>query len=100
MPAISLPQLNPYERKKLFLLSAISLSLIISWILFSPSGTFRLFTVQSNLSTISTENDALRVENQKLQAEIIKLKTDSVYLEQVAREKGLLKRNEMVFVFK
>lgn len=100
MPAISLPQLNPYERKKLIVLSVITFSIISLWLLFSPTGTLRLFSVQSELSTIRADNMALRTANEALQAEIVKLKTDSVYLEQVAREQGLLKRNEMVFVFK
>ncbi len=100
MPAISLPQLNPYERKKLFILSLVTFCIIALWILFSPNGTFQLFSVQSELSTVSTENSALRTENEALRAEIVQLKTNSEYLEQVARELGLLKRNEMVFVFK
>ncbi len=100
MPAISLPQLNPYERKKLIVLSVITFSIISLWLLFSPNGTFQLFSVQSELSTIRTDNITLRAENEVLRAEIMKLKTDSVYLEQVAREQGLLKRNEMVFIFK
>lgn len=100
MPVISLPQLNPYERKKIALLSVITFGIIALWLLFAPNGTLQLFSVQSNLSTIRSDNTVLRTENEALRAEIVKLKTDSVYLEQVAREQGLLKRNEMVFVFK
>ena len=100
MPAINLPQLNPYERKKLFILSAITFCFIGMWLIFSSNGTFQLFSVQSDLSEINTENIALRSENEALRLEITKLKTDSEYLEQVAREKGLLQRNEMVFIFK
>jgi cell division protein FtsL len=100
MPALSLPQLNPYERKKLFILSALTICIIGLWLLLSPKGTLHLFSVQSELSVITEENKALRAENEALQAEITKLKTDSEYIEQIAREKGLLKHNEMVFVFK
>ena len=100
MPAISLPQLNPYERKKLFILSAITFCALALWLLFSPTGTLHLFSVQSEVTKISSENTLLRTENELLRAEVIKLKTDSEYIEQIAREQGLLKRNEMVFVFK
>lgn len=100
MPTISLPQLNPYERKKLFILSAITFCCMTLWILFSPNGTLHFYTVQSELAQVDNENLSLRIENEALRAEITKLKTDSDYLEQVAREQGLLKRNEMVFVFK
>ncbi|MDA3972212.1 MAG: septum formation initiator family protein [Desulfobulbaceae bacterium] len=100
MRAISLPQLNPYERKKLFILSAITLCFITMWILFSANGTLHLVTVQSELSKVDNENNALRTKNEELRAEITKLKTDSGYLEQVARQEGFLKRDEMVFVFK
>ena len=100
MPALSLPQLNPYERKKLFILSTLTVCIIGLWLFFSPKGTLHLFSTQSKLSVVSNENNTLRVENEALRAEIIKLKTDSEYLEHIAREKGLLKHNEMVFVFK
>jgi cell division protein FtsB len=100
MPAISLPHLNPYERKKIVILSVVTLCLISIWLIFSPNGTMHLFNVQSDLNSIQNDNDALRIENEALRTEIIMLKTDSEYLEQVAREQGLLKRNEMVFVFK
>ncbi len=100
MPAISLPQLNPYERKKLLLLSVITFLFVTIWTLFSPSGTFQLFSVQSDLAQIENENISLRAENDSLRTEINMLKNDSDYVEQVAREKGLLKRDEMVFVFK
>ncbi len=99
MPAISLPQLNPYERKKLFILSVITFCLITLWLLFSPKGTFHLLSIHSDLAVINTKNSILRSENETLRTEIVKLKTDSVYLKQVAREKGLLQRDEMVFVF-
>lgn len=100
MPTITLPQLNPHERKKLLILSAVTFCFVTLWILFSPNGTLHFYTVQSELSKVDNENLSLRMENEALRVEITKLKTDSEYLEQVAREQGLLKRNEMVFVFK
>jgi cell division protein FtsB len=100
MLAITRPQLNPSEKKKLFILSIITFCFVTLWILFSPNGTFHFFSVQSDLSKINNENSSLRTENDALRSEITKLKTDSAYLEQVARENGLLKRDEMVFVFK
>lgn len=100
MPATILQQLNHQEKKKAFFFSLLTVSLLASWLIFSPTGGLRFFSVKKELTGIEEENVALRQENESLRQEITRLKTDSDYLEQVARERGLLKRDEMVFVFK
>lgn len=101
MPTLALlNQLNYQEKKKIIICSLATFTLLLAWIIFAPSGSLKLFSVKQELSGIVQENNKLRVENEKLRQEITRLKTDSDYLEQVARERGLLKRDEMVFVFK
>ncbi len=100
MPAISLHHLSHPEKKKILIFSLIVITIISFWLLFSPKGGLKFYSVQKELVEIEQANAQLHVENQNLRLEIEKLKTDSVYLEKVAREKGLLKRDEMVFVFK
>ena len=95
-----LQQLNQQEKKKILLTSLLTFSLVLVWLIFAPNGSLKFFSVKNELSTIEQENNALRLENEKLREEVKRLKTDSDYLEQVARERGLLKRDEMVFVFK
>jgi cell division protein FtsB len=99
MPALSLHHLSHHEKKKILIVSLLLISLVACWLLFSPKGGLKFYSVQKELQQIVQVNSQLHLENQSLRQEIEKLKTDSVYLEKVAREKGLLKRDEMVFVF-
>lgn len=100
MPAATLKQLSSLEKKNIFLFSLIFITILTFWILFSQKGGLKFYSVQKELAEIEQTNAQLNNENKTLRQEIEKLKTDSVYLEKVAREKGLLKRDEMVFVFK
>ncbi|MEN8140000.1 MAG: septum formation initiator family protein [Thermodesulfobacteriota bacterium] len=99
MPATITQQLNHQEKKRIFIFSSVILALLLAWLIFSPVGSLKFLAVNKELSTIETENSTLRTENDTLRQEIARLKTDSDYLEEVARERGLLKRDEMVFVF-
>ena len=100
MPATSLQQLSFPEKKKILLISLFFITILGFWLLFSPKGGLKFYSVKKELAEIQQANIQLHSENQTLRQEIDKLKTDSVYLEKVARENGLLKRDEMVFVFK
>lgn len=99
MSATSLNQLSHHEKKKIFFLSLLFITILALWLVFSPKGGLKFYFAQQELSKIEQVNSRLQSENQALRQEIEKLKTDSVYLEKIAREKGLLKRDEMVFVF-
>ncbi len=100
MPATILHHLSHHEKKKILIVSLLLITILAFWLLFSPKGGLKFYSVQKELVEIEQANSQLHAENQTLRQEIEKLKTDSVYLEKVAREKGLLKRDEMVFVFK
>ena len=100
MPATSLHHLSHQEKKKILIFSLLFITILSFWLLFSPKGGLKFYSVQKELAEIEQANSQLHAENKTLRQEIEKLKTDSVYLEKVAREKGLLKRDEMVFVFK
>lgn len=97
---MSLHHLSLHEKKKILFFSLLFFTILAFWLLFSPKGGLKFYSVQKQLSEIEQANVQLQTENQALRQEIEKLKTDSVYLEKIAREKGLLKRDEMVFVFK
>ena len=100
MSATIFQNLNYQEKKKILLVGLFALVLISTWILLSPSGGLKFYSVNQELESIESQNKSLRIDNKKLSSEIHRLKYDSDYIEQVAREKGLLKRDEMVFVFK
>lgn len=99
MPATNFTHLSHQEKKKIFFVTLLLITILAFWLLFSPKGGLKFYSAQKELSEIEQSNSQLQAENQTLRQEIEKLKTDSVYLEKVAREKGLLKRDEMVFVF-
>ena len=100
MPATSLHHLSHQEKKKVLFFSLVFITILAFWLLFSPKGGLKFYSVKKELAEIEQTNVQLHAENKDLRQEIEKLKTDSVYLEKVAREQGLLKRDEMVFVFK
>lgn len=100
MPATSLNHLSHHEKKKILFFSLLLITILAFWLVFSPKGGLKFYSAQKELSEIEQANSQLQTENQTLRQEIERLKTDSVYLEKIAREKGLLKRDEMVFVFK
>ena len=73
----------------------------ILWFLFAPgSGVLRYHRLQKQIETLSQENKSLQEHNAVLRKEIDRLQHDETYLEQMARQKyGLLKENETVYEF-
>lgn len=73
----------------------------ILWFLFAPgSGVLRYHRLQKQLETLSQENKNLQEHNTALRKEIERLQSDEAYLEEMARQKyGLLKENETVYEF-
>jgi len=56
--------------------------------------------LQKQIETLSQENRSLQEHNTSLRKEIERLRSDETYLEQMARQKyGLLKENETVYQF-
>ena len=74
----------------------------ILWVMFAPNrGVFRFRKLQGEIDSLAQENIHLEQRNQELQQEIERLKTDEAYLEELARHKyGLLKENETVYEVK
>ncbi len=56
--------------------------------------------MQKQVAVMTSEIEHLEQRNQELTAEIKRLKTDDAYLEELARKKfGMLKENETVYEF-
>lgn len=89
------------ERRLLRWLLLAALALGALWFFFSPmSGIFKYQRLQKQIETLSQENKSLEARNAELRGEIERLRTDEAYLEQMARQKyGLLKENETVYEF-
>lgn len=71
-------------------------------LLFVPGRSFLSYwNMQQRLSVLVKDNERLEQRNRELVAEINRLQTDEAYLEELARKKyGLLKDNETVYEFK
>ena len=74
----------------------------ILWLLFAPSsGLFHYRRLQKQIDSLAEENRDLEQRNAELKKEIYRLQNDDAYLEELARQKyGLLKENETVYEVK
>lgn len=90
------------EKKQLAYIGLLLLLLLILWIVSAPDlGFMALFRSKEEIARLQNENKKLAEENKALQEEINRLRKDPAYLEEKARkEYGLLKDNEMLYIFK
>lgn len=74
----------------------------ILWLIFAPGWGFLSYRgVQNQVQTLTRENKALTERNTELRKEIERLQNDDSYLEEFARQKyGMLKENETVYEYK
>jgi cell division protein FtsB len=103
-PAINLISMKFTSReKKILSYAALFFALLtLLWIFFAPNrGILDLFRTKEKLEQLQAENKKLEEENKVLQEEIDRLQNDPGYLEEKARkEYGMLKENEMLYIFK
>lgn len=86
------------QNRKIFLAAGATALLALLWLIFSPWGAISYFRLKRELAEARTSNLELSETNSRMQTEITRLKTDSTYLEKVARDKyNLLRKNEVVF---
>jgi len=95
------PPLSGLERNQLLRLSLVIVILSLLWLVFAPgSGLYHLRQQNKHLAALVVEQEILVQQNREMKQDIERLQNDKEYLEQVAREKhGMLKENEMVFDF-
>ncbi len=93
--------LSPLQRKRLLRISCVIIVGLMIWIVFAPGrGLYHLRQQKKNLASLKAEQKELIQQNSDMKIDIERLQNDTDYLEQVAREKhGMLKDNEMVFDF-
>ncbi len=74
----------------------------VLWLLFAPHwGLIHYRKLQSQIDSLAQENRNLEERNAELKKEIDRLQNDDTYLEEMARQKyGLLKENETVYEVK
>ena len=89
------------ERKIIQLAGLLAVVAILLWVVFSPtSGLFRFFQANEEQEHVRTANQNLQQDNTTLQQEVNRLENDPATIEEVARKKfGLLKENEILYDF-
>lgn len=93
-------KLSQRERKKMLTISTIVTLLLISWIVFGPTGALKYYKITKDLETFRIQNQELEEQNKALREEVDKLLNDPKYIEEIARKKyGLIKKNEIIFDF-
>ena len=92
-------KLTKTERRLVKRIIIIVIGLGLLWVLFAPNrGLFQYRQLQKEIESLAQENRQLEQRNLELQEEIERLKTDEKSLEELARHKyGLLKENETVY---
>jgi len=87
-----------FIRRLLFLLGLV----VLLWVIFAPNrGVVHYYRLQKQIEALASENRVLEERNNELRKEIERLQTDDAYLEELAREKyNLLRENETVYTFK
>ncbi|HHD62872.1 MAG TPA: septum formation initiator family protein [Desulfobulbaceae bacterium] len=94
--------LSLQERKRLRrIIILVALTAVLLLLFFPGRSLMSYYRMQKQVSMLSRQNALLEQRNRELAAEIKRLQTDDNYLEELARKKyGLLKDNETVYEFK
>ncbi len=95
-------RLSSQERKRLRHIMLLVGVIVVLMLLFFPGRSFMSYhRMRKQVSSLAQQNRQLEQRNRELAAEIKRLQTDDAYLEELARKKyGLLKDNETVYEFK
>ncbi len=93
--------LSPLQQKRLLRISLGIVIFSLLLIFFSPGiGIYHQHQQKKYLADLKADQERLAQQNKEMERDIERLQNDKEYLEQVAREKhGMLKDNEMVFDF-
>ena len=95
-------RLSRQERKRLRRIILLVALVVVLLLLFLPGHSLMsYYRMRRQISALTLQNQQLEKRNRELAAEIERLRTDDAYLEELARKKyGLLKDNETVYEFK
>lgn len=94
--------LTKAERRLLRRVLLLVAAAAVLWFLFAPNvGLLHYHGLQEQVDSLARENRELEERNAELEEEIDRLQNDDAYLEELARKKyGLLKENETIYEVK
>jgi cell division protein FtsB len=84
----------------MYLIPAGFILFILFFTVFGERGLLRIYHLNKDRQELEKKAEALKIENERLKREIEALRTDSRYLESIARrEFGLVRPNEVIYQF-
>ena len=88
-------------KKKVALAAAVPLALyLLASFLFGDMGLVKYFRMKSRHSSLTEEIAMLKQDNVRLRREVRALKTDTAYIEKLARDNlGLARKGEIVYYY-
>lgn len=93
-----MPPSSLQKHRGIILVIGAALLALCLLVYFAPYGYHHYLVMRADLDRVNSEIIALKSQNRELQEELGLLKTDSNYIEKIARQKlGMLKKNEIVF---
>ncbi len=88
------------QQRLLVRITLLFLVIAVLWLLFAPKmGVIALYKERENLQKLESQRIQLEKENSALRSEIDRINNDIDYFEDLARKKGLVKENEIIFDF-
>lgn len=91
---------NKSEMTTLSRIALLFFALMLTWITFGKNGILHYIEVKKELTASMDIKENLQEKNTKLRKQIARIQTDPEYLEEVARQRYYMTReNEMIFKF-
>jgi len=93
-----MPPSTIQRNRGLFLIIGLAIFVLGLLVYFAPYGCHHYLVLREDLERVNNEITMLKGQNQELRDEITLLRSDSNYIEKIARQKlGMLKKNEIIF---
>jgi cell division protein FtsB len=93
-----MPPITVQKDKGVIIVICVALFILGLLVYYAPYGCHHYLLIREDLDRVTNEIDTLKGQNQELKDEITLLKSDTNYIEKIARQKlGMLKKNEIVF---
>lgn len=93
-----MPPSTAQRNRSLILVIGLAISVLGLLVYFAPYGCHHYLVLREDMDRVNSEISMLKDQNQELRDEITLLKSDSHYIEKIARQKlGMLKKNELIF---
>jgi cell division protein FtsB len=88
------------SRKRTKVIFFAAVAILLYFVFFGDNSIFNIIQSHRELQRVSAEVDRMHKTIDSLQKEIHRLRTDTAYIEKIAREKlGMAKKDETIYKF-